>query len=111
MQVEEYFQQYQAYFRRFLAEYVESGKLSAALWQAAELIAPYVKSDPTAFCSYEDHRLAVETLEQVCLLRAQSARGQLEGRYPATLAQQTQRPGEGVDASHVDLRHLGILKI
>lgn len=107
MQVEEYFQQYQAYFRWFLAEYVENGELSAALWQAAELIAPYVKSDPTAFCSYKDHRLAVETLEQVCLLRAESARGQLEGRYPATLAQQTQRPGEGVDASHVDLRHLG----
>ena len=107
MQVEEYFQQYQAYFRWFFAEYVESGELSAALWQAAELIAPYVKSDPTAFCSYEDHRLAVETLEQVCLLRAESARGQLEGRYPATLAQQTQRPGEGVDASHVDLRDLG----
>ena len=107
LQVEEYFQQYQAYFRWFLAEYVESGKLSAALWQAAELIAPYVEADPTAFCSYEDHRLAVETLEQVCLLRAESARGQLEGRYPATLAQQTQRPGEGVDASHVDLRDLG----
>ena len=107
MQVEEYFQQYQAYFRWFLAEYVESGELSAALWQAAELIAPYVEADPTAFCSYEDHRLAVETLEQVCLLRAQSARGQLEGRYPATLVQQTQRPGEGVDASHVDLRHWG----
>ena len=67
----------------------------------------YVEADPTAFCSYEDQRLAVETLEQVCLLRAESARGQLEGRYPATLAQQAQRPGEGVDASHVDLRHLG----
>lgn len=107
MQVEEYFQQYQAYFRWFLAEYVENGELSAALWQAAELIAPYVEADPTAFCSYEDHRLAVKTLEQVCLLRAESARGQLEGRYPATLAQQAQRPGEGVDASHVDLRHLG----
>ena len=109
MQVEEYFQQYQAYFRWFLAEYVENGELSAALWQAAELIAPYVKSDPTAFCSYEDHRLAVETLEQVCLLRAQSARGQLEGRYPATLGQQAQRPGEGVDASHLSLRDLGDL--
>ena len=46
LQVEEYFQQYQAYFRWFLAEYVESGELSATLWQAAELIAPYVKSDP-----------------------------------------------------------------
>ena len=107
MQVDAYYLRYQKLFGWFLAEYVESGELSAALWQAAELIAPYVEADPTAFCSYEDHRLAVETLEQVCLLRAESARGQLEGRYPATLAQQTQRPGEGVDASHVDLRHLG----
>ena len=107
MQVDAYYLRYQALFGWFLAEYVENGELSAALWQTAELIAPYVEADPTAFCSYEDHRLAVETLEQVCLLRAESARGQLEGRYPATLAQQTQRPGEGVDASHVDLRHLG----
>lgn len=107
MQVDAYYLRYQELFGWFLAEYVESGELSAALWQAAELIAPYVEADPTAFCSYEDHRLAVETLEQVCLLRAESARGQLEGRYPATLAQQAQRPGEGVDASHVDLRHLG----
>ena len=107
MQVDAYYLRYQELFGWFLAEYVESGKLSAALWQAAELIAPYVEANPTAFCSYEDHRLAVETLEQVCLLRAESARGQLEGRYPATLAQQAQRPGEGVDASHVDLRHLG----
>ena len=107
MQVDAYYLRYQELFGWFLAEYVENGELSAALWQTAELIAPYVEADPTAFCSYEDHRLAVETLEQVCLLRAESARGQLEGRYPATLAQQTQRPGEGVDASHVDLRHLG----
>ena len=107
LQVDAYYLRYQELFGWFLAEYVENGELSAALWQTAELIAPYVKSDPTAFCSYEDHRLAVETLEQVCLLRAESARGQLEGRYPATLAQQAQRPGEGVDASHVDLRDLG----
>lgn len=107
MQVDAYYLRYQELFDWFLTEYVESGELSLVLWEAAELIAPYVKSDPTAFCSYKDHRLAVETLEQVCLLRAESARGQLEGRYPATLAQQAQRPGEGVDASHVDLRHLG----
>ena len=107
MQVEEYFQQYQAYFLWFLEEYVESGRLSAELWEAAAQIAPYVGKDPTAFCSYEDHRLAVETLEQACLLRGEAARGQLEGRYPATLAQQLQRPGEGVDASHLDLGALG----
>ena len=107
MQVEEYFQQYQAYFLWFLEEYVESGRLSAELWEVAVRIAPYVQKDPTAFCSYEDHRLAVETLEQACLLRGEAARGQLEGRYPATLAQQLQRPGEGVDASHLDLGALG----
>ena len=49
----------------------------------------------------------METLEQACLLRGEAARGQLEGRYPATLAQQLQRPGEGVDASHLDLGALG----
>ena len=86
---------------------MESGRLSAELWEVAVRIAPYAQKDPTAFCSYEDHRLAVETLEQACLLRGEAARGQLEGRYPATLAQQLQRPGEGVDASHLDLGALG----
>ena len=33
--------------------------------------------------------------------------GQLNGTYPATLAQQAERPDSGVDASHVDLRALG----
>ena len=66
-----------------------------------------MKSDPTAFCSYTDHLLAADTLLEVCRLRAQSIRGQLEGRYPITLAQQTEHPDAGVDASQVDLRALG----
>ena len=66
-----------------------------------------MEEDPTAFCSYEDHLLAVDTLLEVCRLRSESVRGQLEGRYPGTLAQQAETPGAGVDASHVDLRALG----
>ena len=38
---------------------------------------------------------------------AESIRGQLEGIYPSTLAQQAEQPGNGVDASHVDLGELG----
>ena len=38
---------------------------------------------------------------------SESIRGQLEGDYPITLAQQGSQPGAGVDASHVDLRALG----
>ena len=108
MQVEEYFQQYQAYFLWFLEEYVESGRLSAVLWEAAGQIAPYVQKDPTAFCSYEDHRLAVETLEQGPAFSGERPpEASWRAANPATLAQQLQRPGEGVDASHLDLGALG----
>ena len=51
--------------------------------------------------------MAVATLVEVSSLRAESIRGQLEGSYPSTLAQQAENPGAGVDASHVDLRNLG----
>ena len=98
-----YFAQYHAYFDQFLTEYLESGRCEAVIRETQALIAPYVEADPTAFCSYEDHLLAVDTLLEVCRLRSESIRGQLEGDYPITLAQQ----GAGVDASHVDLRALG----
>ena len=107
MKNNQYFAQYHAYFDQFLTEYLERGRCEAVIREAQALIASYVEADPTAFCSYADHRLAVDTLLEVCRLRAESVRGQLEGRYPATLAQQAEAPGAGVDASHVDLRALG----
>ena len=107
MKDNESFAQYHAYFDRFLTEYLQSGRYEAVIRETQALIAPYVQADPTAFCSYDDHLLAVDTLLEVCRLRAQSIRGQLEGDYPATLAQRAEHPGAGVDASHVDLRALG----
>ena len=107
MQNDEYFALYRAYFDRFLSEYFESGLFEKTLQEKAALIAPYVQKDPTAFCSYEDHLLAVDTLEQVCLLRAESIRGQLEGTIPATLREQGEQPDAGVGASAVCLEGLG----
>ena len=107
MKHDEYFAQYHAYFDQLLTEYFESGRYEAEIREIQALIAPYVEADPTAFCSYEDHLLAVDTLLEVCRLRAESIRGQLEGIYPSTLAQQAEQPGNGVDASHVDLGELG----
>lgn len=63
--------------------------------------------DPTAFCTYEDHLTAVETLINVCGLRAQSIRRQLSGSYPSTFREQMERPSAGVDASPVRLQDLG----
>ena len=107
MKNRDHFAQYHAYFDQLLTEYFESGRYEAVIRETQSLIAPYVEADPTAFCSYADHLLAVDTLLEVCRLRAESIRGQLNGDYPATLAQQAEHPGTGVNASHVDLQNLG----
>ena len=107
MQHDKYFALYRAYFDQFISEYFESGLFEKTLQEKAALIAPYVQKDPTSFCSYDDHRLAVDALEQVCLLRAESIRGQLEGTIPATLREQAEQPDAGVDASGICLEDLG----
>ena len=66
-----------------------------------------MQRDPTAFCSGADHQLAVDTLEQVCLLRAESIRGQLDGSLPSTLRAQAEYPDAKIDASGVRLEDLG----
>lgn len=107
MKNEEYFARYHTYFDQFISEYFESGRFEAALLRTEKMIVPYVQKDPTAFCSYEDHRVAVDMLRQVCLLRAKSVRGQLEGEIPATIKGQQENPKARVDASDVDLEALG----
>ena len=110
MKNDKYFARYHAYFDQFLAEYLESGRCEAVVREAQALIAPYVEADPTAFCSYEDHLLAVDTLLEVCRLRSESARGQLEGTFPLHPGPAGGAPGTpGGSASHVDLRALGAL--
>ena len=107
MKHSEYFARYHAYFDQLLSEYFENGRFEAVLRQKEMLIAPYVQKDPTAFCSYEDHRLAVDTLTRVCLLRAQSVRGQLNGEIPATIRGQQEYPEPRIDASEIRLTDLG----
>ncbi len=107
MKNNEYFTQYHQYFDQFLSRYFENNRFLTVLRQTEQLIAPYVQKDPTAFCSFADHQLAVDTLEQVCLLRAQSVRGQLAGEIPATILGQQENPGTGVDASTVQMETMG----
>ena len=71
------------------------------------MIAPYVKQDPTAFCTYKSHQLGVETLEEICQLRAQSARAQLNGEVPSTIRGQSENPDLYIDASSADIADLG----
>ena len=107
MKNQAYFSRYHGYLGQLISGYFESRKFDAAFWETARLISPYVEKDPTAFCSYEDHQLAVRTLEQVCLLRAESVRRQLAGEIPATIRGQQEEPGRRVKVSEVRLEDLG----
>ena len=98
---------YHKYFERLLEDYFDNRQFEARLRQTAEMIAPYVKRDPTAFCSYEDHLLAADVLEEVCLLRAESIRAQLNGQIPITLRGQNKYPKKKLDTSHIHLEDLG----
>lgn len=89
MKNNDYYRQYHTYFDQLLRTCFENGWFSQMIAQTSEMIAPYVQKDPTAFCSYEDHLLGVRTIEAFCLLRAQSARGQLDGTIPSTIAAQS----------------------
>ena len=71
------------------------------------MIGPYIKKDPTAFCSYEDHLTGAETFVSFCLLRAESVRGQLEGEIPSTIAEQQEDTQNRVDASEIWLPDMG----
>ncbi len=107
MKHDAYFAKYHAYFDELLSGYFESGRFEITLRQTEKMISPYVQKDPTAFCSYADHQLAVDTLEQVCLLRAKSIRSQLDEEIPATIRGQRENPNAKVEASEVQLTALG----
>ena len=107
MKQDECFAAYHRYFDEFLSGYFESGRFAAETAATARMIAPYVQRDPTAFCSYEDFRTGVDTFTDFCLLRAESARGQLEGEIPSTWKEREEWGGPYVDASSVWLPDLG----
>ena len=107
MKHNEYYAQYHEYFAYLIESYFESGYFEAFVADTTAMIAPYVEKDPTAFCTYEDFLLGVETITNFCLLRAESVRGQLDGTIPSTIAAQAQDKSSFVDASTVWLPDMG----
>ena len=107
MQNHEYFSQYHEYFDFLIAEYFESGYFEDLAENTKAMIAPYVEKDPTAFCSYEDFQLGVQTITDFFLLRAQSVRGQLNGSIPSTIRGQSEDNSRFIDASKVWLPDMG----
>lgn len=95
---EEYLELYHQYFSEFI-EQVDTEKI---IDEAYALISPYVEKDPTAFYSYEEYQLGVETLKQFCSMRSESISMQLENG-------QTSTSQDYVDASSINLSDMGTM--
>ena len=95
-QSEEYTEMYHEYYEEFLATVDVQGLIE----QAYQLISPYVAKDPTAFYTYEEFELGVETMRQYCALRSESISMQLE-------TGETTSDQSYADASGIDLSDMG----
>ena len=96
---ETYTNQYHALYDEFLRQLIESGRVERMIRDAAELIAPYMEKDPTAFCTYEAFLEDVEWMSTFFALRGQSLRAQLEGTIPSTEEGQAADSSAFIDAS------------
>ncbi len=96
---EEYQNEYHALYEEFLRQYIEGGRAEEMIRETAELIAPYMEKDPTAFCSYEEFLADVEWMSTYFALRGASLWAQLEGTIPSTEEGQAADGSGLIDAS------------
>lgn len=104
---EEYTELYHQYFAEFIAQYFGSGYFTDMIDTASKMIAPYVESDPTKFCTYEEFENGVSALREFCLLRAKSVSGQLNGTVPSTSDGQSEDSSALIDASGLNVSDMG----
>ena len=104
---EEYTSQYHALFAEWISSYFDSGIFEEFFDAVSAMIAPYVQSDPTKFCTYDEFEQGVETLRSFCLLRAESISGQLDGSIPSTSDGQQSDSSSLIDASSLTISDMG----
>lgn len=104
---EEYTALYHQYFAEFIDQYFDDGRFATLIDSTETMIAPYVESDPTKFCTYEEFEKGVSTLTDFCLLRAGSIRGQLDGTIPATADGQAQDSSALLNADGLNISDMG----
>lgn len=89
-----------------VVEYINGGEFEKFYTRVRNQIDELVKSDPTAFYSYDEYTKAAETLYEVVKLRGESIEKQLSGTIPST--SELQKSSDSlVDASSLNLSVMG----
>ncbi len=104
---EEYLARYHEYLLKLVKGYFTDGKFDGIINDLDSLIGEYVKSDPTAFFTYDEYKTALEQFKLIGKLRAESVDGQINGTVPSTAEEQSQSPDKLIDASEVSMNALG----
>ncbi len=102
---EEYTEFYHQYFAEFISRYFDSGYFAEMTDDVKTIISPYVESDPTKFCTYEEFEKGIDTLKEFCLLRAESVNAQLSGMIAS--ASDNQDKETFIDASNLSVSDMG----
>lgn len=92
--------EYTELYHQYFAELLNRVDIQGVIDNAYDLIQSYVERDPTAFYTYEEFELGVETLRQFCSLRSESISMQLEN------GETTENMGYA-DASAITLSDMG----
>ncbi len=104
---QEYLERYHDYLQELMTSYFSDGKWEEKITQLDARISDYVKNDNTAFCTFEEHKTAVEAFKTLGNLRCQSIQGQLDGMVPSTTAEQAANPDKLISAGDLSLSSLG----
>lgn len=104
---EEYTSLYHTYFKEFISEYFDTDYFTNMIDVVTEMISPYVKKDPTKFCTYKEFKTGVSTLKEFCSLRAESISEQLDGTIGST--SDTQDKDTLIDASGLQVSDMGTM--
>lgn len=102
---EEYTEIYHQYFAEFISQYFDSGYFAEMMDDVKAMISPYVESDPTKFCTYEEFEQGIDTLKEFCLLRAESVNAQMSGIIASTSDDQDKETF--IDASNLSISDMG----
>ncbi len=104
---EEYKARYHEYYQKLVDEYCFGGGFDATYERIRSQIDSLVETDPNSMYTYEEYQHGAEVLYQVIMRRAESVKGQLEGKIPATSQGQSEDSSALVDASDLNLSDLG----
>ncbi len=104
---ETYLARYHACLQQLVDEYVNGGRLDETYSRIRSQIDELVKTDPTAFYSYEEYETAAQMLYDTVKLRAESISGQLDGSIPSTDDGQRADSSALIDGTQIDVKAMG----